>query len=60
MTIKPKMDTILKASPINLKPNFKNKGPIAQNNNIKPIIIAIIPPIPFIVSPPSPYVQLKI
>ena len=44
MTIKPKMDTILKASPINLKPNFKNKGPIAQNNNIKPIIIAIIPP----------------
>ena len=43
IAIKPKMDTILKAIPINLKPIFKNKGPKAQNNNIKPIIIAIIP-----------------
>lgn len=47
------MNTILKANPINLMPNFKKKGPNAQNNNIKPTIIAIIPPIPFIVSPPS-------
>ena len=38
--------------PINLKPNFKKKGPIAQNNNNKPTIIAIIPPIPFIFLPP--------
>lgn len=47
------MDTILNANPINLKPIFKNNGPTAQNNNIKPTIIAIIPPIPLIVSPPS-------
>ena len=52
MTIKPKSDTMSKAKPINLKPNFKKKGPNAQNNNIKPTIIAIIPPIPLIILPP--------
>ena len=41
MTIKPKIDTILKASPINLKPIFKNNGPTAQNNNIKPTIMQL-------------------
>ncbi len=38
--------------PINLKPNFKKKGPNAQNSNNKPTIIAIIPPIPLIIFPP--------
>ena len=52
ITIKPKIDTILKAMPINLKPNFKKKGPNAQNNNNKPMIIAIIPLIPFIIFTP--------
>ena len=47
----PKMDSIWKAKPINLKPNFKKKGPNAQTNNIKPIIMTIIPPI-FIIFPP--------
>ena len=46
------MDTILKAIPTNLNPNFKKKGPNAKNNNNKPIIMAIIPPIPLIILPP--------
>lgn len=45
------MDSIRKPKPINLKPNFKKKGPNAQTNNIKPIIMTIIPPI-FIIFPP--------
>lgn len=50
--IKPKIDTMSKARPINLKPTFKKNGPNAQNSNIKPMIMAIIPPIPLIVFPP--------
>lgn len=54
------MDTMLKAMPINLNPIFINKGPTAQNNNIKPITIAIIPPIPLIILPPFFLISLDI
>jgi hypothetical protein len=33
IAIKPIKDTISKARPISLNPNFKKKGPSAQNNN---------------------------
>ena len=49
IAIKPKADTMLKVIPINLKPIFKNNGPNAQNNNMIPKTMAIIPPIPFII-----------
>ena len=53
IAIKPIKDTISKARPISLNPNFKKKGPSAQNNNNIPTIMAIIPPNPFIILPPS-------
>lgn len=52
IAIKPIKDTISKARPINLNPNFKKKGPSAQNNNNIPTIMAIIPPNPFIIFAP--------
>lgn len=50
--IKPKKDTMSNAKPTNLKPNFKKNGPNEQNNNINPIIMAIIPAVAFIIFPP--------
>ncbi len=52
ITIKPKKETILKVIPTSLKPIFKNKGPIANNNISKPTIMVIIPAIPLIILPP--------